>query len=48
MFVSSLASAIILRKKERHFVEEVTRVTWEKQQEEKTGVRKDIRSSFSA
>ena len=26
-------------KKERHLVEEVTRVTWAKQQEEKTGVR---------
>ena len=35
-------------KKERHFVEEVTRVTWAKQQEEKTGVRQDIRPVFSA
>ena len=35
-------------KKERHLVEEVTRVTWAKQQEEKTGVRQDIRPSFSA
>ena len=35
-------------KKERHFVEEVTRVTWAKQQEEKTGVRQDIRPAFSA
>lgn len=35
-------------KKERHFVEEVTRVTWAKQQEEKTGVRQNIRPAFSA
>ena len=35
-------------KKERHFVEEVTRVTWAKQQEEKTGVQQDIRPAFSA
>lgn len=35
-------------KKERHFVEEVTRVTWARQQEEKTGIRQDIRPSFSA
>lgn len=35
-------------KKERHFVEEVTQVTWAKQQEEKTGVRQDIRPAFSA
>ena len=35
-------------KKERHFVEEVTRVTWEKQQEEKAGVRQDIRPLLSA
>lgn len=35
-------------KKERHFVEEVTRVTWAKLQEEKTGVRQDIRPAFSA
>ena len=34
--------------KERHFVEEVTRVTWAKLQEEKTGVRQDIRPAFSA
>ena len=26
-------------KKERHFVEEVTRVTWANRQEEKTGIR---------
>lgn len=35
-------------KKERHFVEEVTRVTWAKLQEEKTGIRQDIRPAFSA
>lgn len=35
-------------KKERYFVEEVTRVTWAKQQEEKTGIRQDIRPAFSA
>ena len=35
-------------KKERHFVEEVTRVTWAKQQEKMTGVRQDIRPAFSA
>ena len=35
-------------KKERHFAEEVTRVTWAKLQEEKTGVRQDIRPAFSA
>ena len=40
--------AIILRKKERRFVGEVTRVTWAKQQEEKTGIRQDIRPVFSA
>lgn len=34
--------------KERAFVEEVTRVTWEKQQEAKTGVPQDIRPAFSA
>ena len=34
--------------KERHFVEEVTRVTWAKLQEEKTGVQQDIRPAFSA
>ena len=34
--------------KERHFVEEVTRVTWAKLQEEKTGIRQDIRPAFSA
>lgn len=34
--------------KERAFVEEVTRVTWEKQQEGKTGVKREIRPSFSA
>ncbi len=35
-------------KKERHFVEEVTRVTWARQQEEKSGVPMDIRPAFSA
>lgn len=35
-------------KKERYFVEEVMRVTWAKQQEEKTGVRQDIRPAFTA
>lgn len=34
--------------KERHFVEEVTRVTWANMQEEKTGVKQDIRPAFSA
>lgn len=34
--------------KERNFVEEVTRVTWAIQQEEKTGVKQQIRPSFSA
>ena len=34
--------------KERAFVEEVTRVTWAKQQEAKTGVKREIRASFSA
>ena len=34
--------------KERKFVEEVTRVTWAKQQEEQTGVMADIRPAFSA
>lgn len=35
-------------KKERYFVEEVTRVTWAKQQEEKTGIPQNIRPAFSA
>lgn len=34
--------------KERCFVEEVTRVTWARQQEEQTGVRGDTRPAFSA
>ena len=34
--------------KARNFVEEVTRVTWARQQEEKTGVRQEIRPAFSA
>lgn len=34
--------------KERGFVEEVTRVTWAKQQEEKAGIKQDIRPAFSA
>lgn len=32
--------------KEQHFVEEVTRVTWANMQEEKTGVKQDIRPPF--
>ena len=35
-------------KKERYFVEEVTRVTWAKQQEEKSGIPQYIRPAFSA
>lgn len=35
-------------KKERYFGEEVTRVTWAKQQEEKTGIPQNIRPAFSA
>lgn len=35
-------------KKARAFVEEVTRVTWAKQQEKKTGVQKIIRPAFTA
>lgn len=35
-------------KKERYFTEEVTRVTWAKQQEEKTGIPQNIRPAFSA
>ena len=35
-------------KKERYFVEEVTRVTWAKQQEEKAGIPQNIRPAFSA
>ena len=34
--------------KERTFVEEVTRVTWAKQQEAKTGAKQKIRPAFSA
>ena len=34
--------------KERKFVEEVTRVTWARQQEERTGLRMDVRPAFSA
>lgn len=34
--------------KERHFVEEVTRVTWAREQERKTGIKQDIQPSFSA
>ena len=33
---------------EKAFVEEVTRVTWEKQQEKQSGVKRDIRPAFSA
>ena len=35
-------------KKERYFVEEVPRVTWAKQQEEKSGIPQNIRPAFSA
>ena len=35
-------------KKERYFVEEVTRVTREKQQEEKSVIPQNIRPAFSA
>lgn len=34
--------------KERYFVEEVTRVTWARQQEQVTGVKAAIRPAFSA
>ena len=34
--------------KERFFVEEVTRVTWELKQQEKTGTKANIRPEFSA
>ncbi len=34
--------------KERHFVEEVSRVTWARLQERKTGIKRDIRPDFSA
>lgn len=34
-------------KKERYFVDEVTRVTWARQQEEKPGIHQDIRPAFS-
>lgn len=34
--------------KEKAFVEEVTRVTWAKQQEAATGIRQNIRPAFSA
>ena len=34
--------------KERAFVEEVTRVTWAKQQEKVTGIKQNIRPVFSA
>ena len=34
--------------KEKAFVEEVTRVTWAKQQEAKNGVKQRIRPAFSA
>lgn len=43
---SSLMSGYYSTRKKRHFVEEVTRVTWAKQQEE--SVRQDIRPAFSA
>ena len=34
--------------KEKAFVEEVTRVTWAKQQESTTGIKQNIRPAFSA
>lgn len=34
--------------KEKAFVEEITRVTWAKQQEAATGIRQNIRPAFSA
>lgn len=34
--------------KEKYFVEEVTRVTWARQQAEKSGVEREIRPAFSA
>lgn len=34
--------------KEKFFVEEVTRVTWERQQAEKTGEKREIKPAFSA
>ena len=34
--------------KEKAFVEEVTRVTWARQQEDKTGIKQDIPPAFSA
>lgn len=34
--------------KERYFVEEVTRETWERQKEQITGIRATIRPAFSA
>ena len=34
--------------KERAFVDEVTRVTWANQQAAKTGIKQEIRPSFSA
>ena len=34
--------------KEKAFVEEVTRVTWAKEQESLTGIKQDIRPAFSA
>lgn len=34
--------------KERYFVEEVTRVTWARQQERVTGVKVAVRPAFSA
>ena len=33
-------------KKEREFVNEVTRVTWEKNAEQKTGIHLDVKPSF--
>ena len=34
--------------KERNFVDEVTRLTWAKQQEAQTGIKRNIRPAFTA
>ena len=34
--------------KEKNFVEEVTRLTWARMQEKKTGIKQDVRPAFSA
>lgn len=35
-------------KKEKYFIDEVTRVTWARMQEKKSGEKKDIRLAFTA